>query len=104
LLILNCETVLVAVHTDARSCDQTILAVGRLNKLLNKPEGEMAVVVSDEYQGRGLAPEMLRRLIQVARGLKLEQIIAEMLRDNIVMQSVLKKLGFRLRLFDDPYP
>ncbi len=96
------ETVLVAVHTDARSCDQRILAVGRLNRLLNKPEGEMAVVVSDEYQGRGLGTEMLRRLIQVARGLKLEQIIAEMLRDNIVMQSVLKKLGFRLRLFDDP--
>jgi len=94
--------VLVAVHTDARSGDQRILAVGRLNKLLNKNEGEMAVLVSDEYQGRGLGTELLWRLIQVGRGLKLEQIVAEMLRDNIVMQSVLKTLGFRLRLFDDP--
>ncbi len=95
------ETVLVASQTDARSGDERILAVGRLNKLLNTSEAEMAVLVSDEYQSRGLGTELLRRLIQVARELRLEQIITEMLRDNIAMQSVIKKLGFRLRLFDD---
>ena len=96
------ETVLVASETGVRSGDERILAVGRLNKLLNTSEAEMAVLVSDEYQSRGLGTELLRRLIQVARELRLEQIITEMLRDNIVMQGVLKKLGFRLRLFDDP--
>ena len=29
-------------------------------------------------------------------------LLPHVLRDNIVMQSVLKRLGFRLRLFDDP--
>lgn len=96
------ETVLVACQTDPRTGERTLLAVGRLNKLIAKNEAEMAVLVSDEYQGRGLGTELLRRLIQTARERKLEQIIAEMLRDNIVMQTVLKKLGFRLRLFDDP--
>ena len=96
------ETVLVASEMDAGSGDERILAVGRLNKLANTNAAEMAVLVSDKYQGCGLGTELLRRLIQVARDLKVDQITAEMLRDNIVMQSVLKKLGFRLRLFDDP--
>lgn len=96
------ETVLVACHTDPQTGGQSILAVGRLNKLLPKKEAEVAVLVSDEYQGRGLGTELLRRLIQAARDQKLDRIIAEMLRDNILMQTVFKHLGFRLRLFDDP--
>ncbi len=96
------ETVLVASDIDSHTGEQTILAVGRLNKLLPKNEAEMAVLVADEYQGRGLGSELLRRLIQVARGQKVDRIVAEMLRDNIIMQTVLKKLGFRLRLLDDP--
>ncbi len=98
----ECETVLVSCQTDLRTGEQTIMAVGRLNKLLAKNEAELAVLVSDEYQGRGLGSELLRRLIQAARERKLEQIVAETLRDNIVMQTVLKQLGFRLNLFDDP--
>src|SRR5690349_3148289 len=74
------ETVFVACQTDPGTREQTILAVGRLNKLLNSNEAEMAVLVSDQYQGRGLGTELLRRLIQTAREQKLEQIIAEMLR------------------------
>jgi len=96
------QIVLLASHTNPSTGEQSILAVGRLNKLPPKDEVEAAVLVSDEYQGRGLGSELLRRLIQVAREQKLDRVVAEMLRDNIVMQSVLKKLGFRLRLLDDP--
>jgi acetyltransferase len=96
------ETVLVASHTDKMSGEQRIVAVGRINKLLPKNEAELAILVSDDYQGRGLGSELLRRLIQVVRHQKLDRIVAEMLRDNITMQALLKKAGFRLRLFDDP--
>jgi acetyltransferase len=96
------ETVLVASHTDEITGEQRIVAVGRINKLLPKNEAELAILVSDECQGRGLGSELLRCLIQAARDQKLDRIVAEMLRDNIAMQSLLKKAGFRLRLFDDP--
>ncbi len=96
------ETVLVASHRDEPTGEQSIVGVGRLNKLLPKNEAEVAILVSDEYQTRGLGSELLRRLVQVARAQKLDGIVAEMLRDNIIMQAVLKKSGFRLRLFDDP--
>jgi acetyltransferase len=95
------ETVLVAIQTDPQSREE-ILAVGRLNKLLPKNEAELAILVSDEYQRLGLGSELLRQLIQIARDQKLDRIMAEMLRDNITMQAVLKKYGFQLRLFDDP--
>ena len=95
------ETVLVAIHTKPQSRDE-ILAVGRLNKLHPKNEAEVAILVSDEYQGLGLGNELLRQLIQVGRNQELDRIVAEMLRDNIAMQALLKKAGFRLRLFGDP--
>ena len=98
----ECETVLVVTHTDSKSHEEKIFAVGRLNKLLPKNEAELAVLVTDEYQGRGIGTQLLSRLIQVAREQRLDRIVAEMLRDNTAMQSVLKKRGFRLRLFDDP--
>ncbi len=96
------EMVLVAEYKDPQSAELYILAVGRLNKLQMDKEAEVAVVVSDEYQRRGLATELLRRLIQVARDEKLSRIVAEMLRDNLAIQIILKKFGFRLRFLGDP--
>jgi len=96
------ETVLVADYKDPQTGEHHILAVGRLNKLQVNGEGELAVLVSDEYQHKGLGTELLRRLIQVARDEKLHRLVAEMLHDNLVMQSIFKRLGFRLWSIDDP--
>ncbi len=96
------EMVLVVDYRDPHTGEQQILGVGRLNKLQPGKEAEVAVLVSDEYQRRGLATELLRRLIQVARDEKINRILAEMLRDNLAMQTVLKRLGFRMRLLRDP--
>jgi acetyltransferase len=96
------ETVLVAVHTDPNSSVQRILAVGRLSKLPDGKTAEIAALVSDDYQGRGLGTELLKRLLQAAPAQGIHRITAEMLRDNTLMQSVAKKLGFRLHQLKDP--
>lgn len=44
-----------------------ILGVGRLNKLQADKAAELAVLISDQYQHRGLGTELVRRLIQIAR-------------------------------------
>jgi acetyltransferase len=97
------EMVLVAEYGDPQTGELQILGVGRLNKLEANKEAEVAVVVSDEYQRRGLATELLRRLIHFARDEKLTRIVAEMLRDNLAIQTTLKKLGFSLRVMGDPF-
>ena len=90
------EMALVAEHTDARSGERSILAVGRLSKLHMTPEAEFALVVSDAWHRQGFGEELLRRLVQVARDEKLQRITATILGENAGMQQVARNAGFKL--------
>ncbi len=68
------EMALVAVRTDPDTEERRIIAVGRLNKLHAGNEGEVAVLVSDQYQRLGLGKELLRRVVQIARDEKLRRV------------------------------
>jgi acetyltransferase len=95
------EMVLVAEHNEPQNGDQQILAVARMNQLPSDhppKEAELAVLVADRYQRQGLGTELLRRLIQIARNIKINRLVAEVLWDNLAMQAVFKSLGFQLRL------
>jgi acetyltransferase len=96
------ETVLVTLRTEPQTGTAEIIAVARLSKLADSNSAELAVLVCDAWQGRGIGTELVRRLLQCARNRKISRITAEMLRDNTVMQSILKKLGFGLRQLRDP--
>jgi acetyltransferase len=95
------EVALVVDYTNKRTGQQQILGVGRLIKLEGQNEAEVAILVSDQYQKQGLGTELLRRLIQIARDQKLHRVSGELLRDNLAMQIIVKKLGFRFRLCAD---
>jgi acetyltransferase len=92
---------LVVDHKDEATGEHRILGVGRLIKLHTKNEAEIAILVSDQYQKRGLGIELLRRTVQIARDEKLSSVSAEMLRDNFTVQRIFKKVGFRVRLLAD---
>ncbi len=92
---------LVVDHKDEATGQHRILGVGRLIKLHTKNEAEVAILVSDQFQKQGLGIELLRRAVQIARDEKLTSISAEMLRDNVIVQRVFNKVGFRLRLVAD---
>jgi organic hydroperoxide reductase OsmC/OhrA/RimJ/RimL family protein N-acetyltransferase len=95
------QIVLVADYLDPGTGEHKILGIGRLNKLPETKAGEFAVLVSDKYQHRGLGTELLRRLVQIAQDQKLGRVSGEMLRENLVMQRLVKKLGFSLSLMND---
>ncbi|HXM69156.1 MAG TPA: bifunctional acetate--CoA ligase family protein/GNAT family N-acetyltransferase [Candidatus Acidoferrum sp.] len=95
------EMVLVAEHADPATGQRAILGVGRMNKLHNGNEAEVAVLVSDKYQKQGLGQELLRRIIEIARDEKLTSVSAEMLTDNVSMQVIMKRLGFGVRAGED---
>jgi acetyltransferase len=96
------EMAIVADCRDAKTNEHRILGVGRLVKAHAKNEGEVAVLVSDAAQNQGLGMELFRRIIQVARDEKLTRVDAEILPDNFAMKKIARKLGFRLRMSDDP--
>ena len=89
------EMALVAEHTDPASGRPAIVAVGRLSNLTGTNEGDVAIVVTDEFQRRGLGSELLRRLLAVGRAERLARITADILPENREMQHICQKLGFR---------
>jgi acetyltransferase len=95
------EMALVAEYTDPTTGERRILGVGRMNKLHGRNEAEVAALVSDRYQKMGLGHELLRRVVQIARDERLSLVSAEMLPDNVAMQAVFRRLGFRIRADED---
>ncbi|HKQ87357.1 MAG TPA: GNAT family N-acetyltransferase, partial [Candidatus Acidoferrales bacterium] len=88
------EMALVAEIKEPKSGGRAIVAVARLTKERAEAEAEIAVVVSDAYQGIGLGTEMVRRLIDVGRDEKLERIVAKMLPENNAMLALARHFGF----------
>jgi acetyltransferase len=89
------DIALVAEHRNKDTGEHEILAVGRLRKV-DATEAELAVLITDEFQGQGLGTELSRRLVEIARVEKIERVIAEILPENIHMQRVCRELGFRM--------
>jgi acetyltransferase len=97
------EAALVVDLKDELTGQHHILGVGRLIKLDTENEGEVAILVSDRYQKHGLGTELLRRVVQIARDHKLCRLSGELLRDDLIIQIMVKRLGFRSNLcLDSP--
>jgi acetyltransferase len=99
----NREVALVVDLKDKLTGQHHLLGVGRLIKLDTGNEGEVAILVSDRYQKQGLGTELLRRVVEIARDQKLCRLSGELLRDNLTIQIMVKRLGFRSNLcLDSP--
>ena len=93
---------LLADRVVPESGQHEILAVGRMTKLHGTNAAEIALLVRDQYQRRGLGSELLSRLIQIARDERLESLHADMLQENIEMQTLVRNLGFSVTQTADP--
>jgi acetyltransferase len=89
------QMALVAECQDARAGERQIVAVGRLVKSHAVEEAELAVIVADSFQKRGIGTEIVRQLVDFARDEKLVRITATVLFENRPMQKVFERLGFR---------
>jgi acetyltransferase len=90
------EMALVAVRRDPATGESEILGVGRMMKIVGGNEGEVAVLVSDNWQGRGLGKELLSRLVVVGGDEKLAKLSADILPDNRDVMRICEKIGFSL--------
>ena len=95
------EMALVTEVHDAAAGLRSIVAVGRLSKLRGANTGEVAIVISDQFQGQGLGTELMQRLLGVARDEKLSRVAAEVLAENREMLHVCENTGFRLERGSD---
>ena len=63
---------------------------------------EIAFVVVDAYQGKGIGAALMNHLAKLARDAGLKELIAEVLPENAGMLKVFNKFGFRRSPSRDP--
>jgi acetyltransferase len=91
------EIALVAVHDDPLAGGGAILGVARLCKAHGKAEAEFAVVVSDDWQRRGVGTLLLKKLVEVGREERLGRIHGTILGGNSGMRRLCERVGFKIR-------
>ena len=96
------EIALVADHK-LKNGKHEILGVGRLSRIHGLAEAEFAVLISDQWQGRGLGTRLLKLLVEIGRNEKLKRITAHILSDNMEMVQVTREAGFKLSREEDEW-
>ena len=79
-----------------------IVGVGRNARCTTTNNAELAAVVSDAYQHRGIGRLLVERVIEFARDERLDALTAYVLAENFAMLSLLQKAGFRFSRHINP--
>ena len=96
------EMALVAARLNKDTGDHELVGVARLVRQRDEREAELGVLVADRWQGVGLGTELMRRLVQIARGEGIQRISAEILSENAAMLALAKRFHFELVRDEDP--
>jgi acetyl coenzyme A synthetase (ADP forming)-like protein len=73
-----------------------IIAIGRYYRIPYKPSVEVAFVIEDAYQGKGIGTKLIEWLANVARHSGITTFEASVLAENTEMMNVFKDYGFHV--------
>ena len=88
------EMALIAVYPSKDGEEE--IGVVRYMTNADKRSCEFALVVSDQWQGKGIARLLMRNLIEVARDRELELMEGQVLANNHRMLDLMTSLNFRI--------
>jgi RimJ/RimL family protein N-acetyltransferase len=92
----------VALVATAQEDGQPVIVGGGRYIVFEPKRAEMAFIVVDAWQGRGIGSILMRHLIDIARDSALKELTAEILPENTAMLKVFGKFGFRPAPRRDP--
>ena len=75
---------------------EEIVAIGRYYRLPDKSTAEVAFVIEDPYQGKGIGTRLMEWLANVARDNGITNFEASVLAENEEMMTVFKDYGFHI--------
>jgi acetyltransferase len=81
---------------------EVMIGVGRLVMDADRDTGEFAVIVADPWQGKGLGPKLLERVIDIARENGVRLLHGDVLARNQPMLEMVKRAGFSLKKGSEP--
>ncbi len=85
------------VGTVPEASGDEIVAIGRYYLDQKTNRAEVAFVVRDDWQNKGIGSFILKHLVNVAKRNGIAGFTAEVMRDNKPMQSVMNHSGFKVR-------
>jgi acetyltransferase len=86
----------MALVAETKEGQRTLFAgVGRVMES-TRNRAELAVVVGDEFQGKGLGVQLMTSLLDFARERKFSSVYALILPENTPMINLARKLGFKM--------
>jgi acetyltransferase len=88
----NQDVVLVAI--EQRGSEEKILGVFRLMCDLKEKKGELAIVVGDPWQGKGVAAQLLRHGLFIAKLRGIDSVYGMVLVENRTVLDLARRLGF----------
>ena len=92
------EIALLAELPAPKAGECRIIGVATLLKVPSRKDGEVNVLISDDYHRQGLGKELISRLVDYARDEGLRRVVAETMVENMGMQAVFQKLGFQMSI------
>jgi ribosomal protein S18 acetylase RimI-like enzyme len=92
----------VAIVALADEADRKAIVGGGRYIVFEPGRAEMAFVVIDAWQGRGVGSILMRHLIKIASDAGLKELTAEVLPENAAMLKVFGKFGFMRAPRRDP--
>jgi acetyltransferase len=78
-----------------------ILGVVRVGLEPDRKSGEIAFIVADPWQGLGLGTKLVDYAIEICKDMKVEDLYAIMLPDNLRAISLMRKMGFAISYMKD---
>lgn len=76
---------------------EVMMGVGRMVMDADRQTAEFAVIVADPWQGKGLGPKLLERVIDITRENGVRLLYADVLAQNQPMLEMVRRMGFSLK-------
>jgi len=92
----------VALVVLAGEADGQVIVGGGRYVVFAPGRAEMAFVVIDAWQARGIGSILMRHLIEIGRAAGLQELTAEVLPENAAMLRVFAKFGFKPIFHPEP--
>ena len=96
------QMALVAETPKTSTAPAEMIGIARLVKSPLENEAEVAALVTDSFQRKGVGRELVSRLLRFGREEKLQRLTASVLTDNPAMKNLLEGQGFVFSSGQDP--
>jgi RimJ/RimL family protein N-acetyltransferase len=92
----------VAIIALAEDAGRKVIVGGGRYIVFEPGRAEMAFLVVDGWQGRGVGSILMRHLVKLASDAELRELTAEVLTQNVAMRKIFENFGFTPAAHKDP--